>query len=29
VLGDPQDAYTKELLTAISHPPLPVRKQVE
>jgi peptide/nickel transport system ATP-binding protein len=24
VLGDPQDAYTKELLTAIPHPPLPV-----
>ena len=24
VLGDPQDAYTKELLTAIQHPPLPV-----
>jgi peptide/nickel transport system ATP-binding protein len=23
-LGDPQDAYTKELLTAIPHPPLPV-----
>ncbi len=23
VLGDPQDAYTKELLTAIPHPPLP------
>jgi len=22
-LGDPQDAYTKELLTAIPHPPLP------
>jgi peptide/nickel transport system ATP-binding protein len=24
VLGDPHDAYTKELLTAIPHPPLPV-----
>src|SRR5690349_2119357 len=24
VLGDPQDAYTTELLTAIPHPPLPV-----
>ncbi|MGX9429011.1 MULTISPECIES: dipeptide ABC transporter ATP-binding protein [Bradyrhizobium] len=24
VLGDPQEAYTKELLTAIPHPPLPV-----
>jgi peptide/nickel transport system ATP-binding protein len=24
VLGDPQDAYTQELLTAIPHPPLPV-----
>src|SRR5436190_4829716 len=24
VLGDPQDAYTKELLTATPHPPLPV-----
>jgi peptide/nickel transport system ATP-binding protein len=24
VLGDPQDAYTKELLMAIPHPPLPV-----
>jgi peptide/nickel transport system ATP-binding protein len=24
VLGDPQDAYTKELLTAIPHPPVPV-----
>jgi peptide/nickel transport system ATP-binding protein len=24
VLGDPQDAYTKELLTAIPHPPLPL-----
>jgi peptide/nickel transport system ATP-binding protein len=23
VLGDPQDAYTEELLTAIPHPPLP------
>jgi peptide/nickel transport system ATP-binding protein len=23
-LGNPQDAYTKELLTAIPHPPLPV-----
>jgi peptide/nickel transport system ATP-binding protein len=23
-LGDPQDTYTKELLTAIPHPPLPV-----
>jgi peptide/nickel transport system ATP-binding protein len=22
-LGHPQDAYTKELLTAIRHPPLP------
>jgi peptide/nickel transport system ATP-binding protein len=26
VLGDPQDAYTKELLTAIPHPPLPVHE---
>ena len=26
VLGDPQDAYTKELLTAIPHPPLPVHQ---
>jgi peptide/nickel transport system ATP-binding protein len=24
VLGNPQDAYTKELLTAIPHPQLPV-----
>jgi peptide/nickel transport system ATP-binding protein len=24
VLGDPQDAYTRELLTAISQPPLRV-----
>jgi peptide/nickel transport system ATP-binding protein len=24
VLGDPQDAYTRQLLTAIPHPPLPV-----
>jgi peptide/nickel transport system ATP-binding protein len=24
VLGNPQDAYTTELLTAIPHPPLPV-----
>jgi peptide/nickel transport system ATP-binding protein len=24
VLGDPQDAYTKQLLAAIPHPPLPV-----
>jgi len=24
VLGDPRDVYTKELLTAIPHPPLPV-----
>ena len=24
VLGDPQDAYTRELLTAVPHPPLPV-----
>jgi peptide/nickel transport system ATP-binding protein len=24
VLGDPQEAYTRELLTAIPHPPLPV-----
>jgi len=24
VLGDPKDVYTKELLTAIPHPPLPV-----
>jgi peptide/nickel transport system ATP-binding protein len=24
VLDDPQDAYTRELLTAIPHPPLPV-----
>ena len=24
VLGDPQDAYTRELLTAIPQPPLPV-----
>src|SRR6266568_6500813 len=24
VLGNPQDAYTKELMTAIPHPPLPV-----
>jgi peptide/nickel transport system ATP-binding protein len=23
VLGDPRDAYTRELLTAIPHPPLP------
>ena len=27
VLGDPQDAYTKELLTAIPHPPLPVHQE--
>ena len=26
VLGDPQDDYTKELLTAIPHPPLPVHQ---
>ena len=26
VLGDPQDAYTKELLTAIPHPPLPAHQ---
>jgi peptide/nickel transport system ATP-binding protein len=25
VLGDPKDTYTRELLTAIPHPPLPVR----
>ncbi|CCD95274.1 putative dipeptide/oligopeptide/nickel ABC transporter, ATP-binding protein [Bradyrhizobium sp. ORS 375] len=25
VLGDPQDAYTRELLTAIPHPPLPAQ----
>jgi peptide/nickel transport system ATP-binding protein len=25
VLGDPRDAYTRELLTAIPHPPLPVQ----
>jgi peptide/nickel transport system ATP-binding protein len=24
VLGDSENAYTKELLTAIPHPPLPV-----
>jgi peptide/nickel transport system ATP-binding protein len=24
VLGDPQNAYTRELLTAIPHPPVPV-----
>jgi ABC-type microcin C transport system duplicated ATPase subunit YejF len=24
VLGDPEHAYTRELLTAIPHPPLPV-----
>jgi peptide/nickel transport system ATP-binding protein len=24
VLSDPQDPYTRELLTAIPHPPLPV-----
>jgi peptide/nickel transport system ATP-binding protein len=24
VLGNPQDAYTKELVTAIPHSPLPV-----
>jgi peptide/nickel transport system ATP-binding protein len=24
VLGDPQDSYTRELLTAVPHPPLPV-----
>jgi peptide/nickel transport system ATP-binding protein len=24
VLGDPRDAYTRELLEAIPHPPLPV-----
>ncbi len=29
VLGDPQDAYTKELLTAIPHPPLPAHQTVE
>jgi len=29
VLGDPQDAYTKELLTAIPHPPLPVHQNIE
>jgi peptide/nickel transport system ATP-binding protein len=27
VLGDPQDAYTKELLTAIPHPPLPAHQE--
>jgi peptide/nickel transport system ATP-binding protein len=26
VLGNPQDAYTKELLTAIPHPPLPAHQ---
>jgi peptide/nickel transport system ATP-binding protein len=26
VLGNPQDAYTRELLTAIPHPPLPVHQ---
>ncbi len=26
VLGDPQDAYTRELLTAIPHPPLPAHQ---
>ena len=26
VLGDPQDVYTKELLTAIPHPPLPAHQ---
>ncbi len=26
VLGDPQDAYTRELLTAIPHPPLPIHQ---
>jgi len=25
VLGNPQDAYTRELPTAIPHPPLPVQ----
>jgi len=29
VLGDPQDAYTKELLTAIPHPPLPAHQEAE
>jgi ABC-type dipeptide/oligopeptide/nickel transport system ATPase component len=27
VLGDPQDVYTKELLTAIPHPPLPANQE--
>ena len=27
VLGNPQDAYTRELLTAIPHPPLPVHQK--
>jgi peptide/nickel transport system ATP-binding protein len=27
VLGNPQDAYTKELLTAIPHPPLPAHQE--
>jgi hypothetical protein len=27
VLGDPQDAYTRELLTAITYPPLPVHQK--
>jgi peptide/nickel transport system ATP-binding protein len=27
VLGDPQDAYTRELLEAIPHPPLPVHQE--
>jgi peptide/nickel transport system ATP-binding protein len=27
VLGDPQDAYTKELLSAIPHPPLPAHQE--
>jgi peptide/nickel transport system ATP-binding protein len=26
VLGDPKDDYTKELLTAIPHPPLPAHQ---
>jgi peptide/nickel transport system ATP-binding protein len=28
VLNDPQDDYTKELLTAIPHPPLPVHREI-
>ena len=28
VLGDPQDAYTRELLTASPHPPLPVHQSM-